>query len=281
MSDEDSKLISRLTKEYGRIHSISTRQLKEELSSFGLDTRGTVLVLQKRLKEHYRRVQSSTHPQIAIWHRKNPHSHYAIIDFEATCDENLPETDFMHEIIEVPVVLVSTATAEIIDIFHEYVKPKMCPVLSPFCKKLTGINQTVINQSRSFVEVWKDLEKWIEDKRTPSQTDTNNENEVIKSLCFVTDGPWDFKKFLAKECRYNNMEFPSMCVKFCNLRRRFCNYYGVKRVNIEGMLKNLGQEFDGLVKRGGGHVPKQPGLDISTTLGLPTVEYRTVGTSPT
>ena len=58
-----------------------------------------------------------------------------------------------------------------------------------------------------------------------------------------------------------------MCVKFCNLRRRFCNYYGVKRVNIEGMLKNLGQEFDGLVKRGGGHVPKQPGLDISTTLG--------------
>ena len=48
--------------------------------------------------------------------------------------------------------------------------------------------QTVINQSRSFVEVWKDLEKWIEDKRTPSQTDTNNENEVIKSLCFVTDG---------------------------------------------------------------------------------------------
>ena len=49
-------------------------------------------------------------------------------------------------------------------------------------------SQTVINQSRSFVEVWKDLEKWIEDKRAPSETDTNNENEVIKSLCFVTDG---------------------------------------------------------------------------------------------
>ena len=27
---------------------------------------------------------------------------------------SLPETDFMHEIIEVPVVLVSTATAEIV-----------------------------------------------------------------------------------------------------------------------------------------------------------------------
>ncbi|XP_063693890.1 uncharacterized protein LOC134825581 [Bolinopsis microptera] len=244
-SDEESKLISQLTKEYGRVHTISTRQLKEELSNFGLDTRGTVLVLQKRLKEHYRRVQSSVHPQIAIWHRKNPHSHYAIIDFEATCDENLPETDFMHEIIEVPVVLVSAATAEIIDIFHEYVKPKMCPVLSPFCKKLTGINQTVINQSRSFVEVWKDLETWIEEKRNLSETGINSENEVIKSLCFVTDGPWDFKKFLAKESRYNNMDFPSMCVQFCNLRRRFCNFYGVKRVNIQGMLKNLGQEFDG------------------------------------
>lgn len=38
-TDEESKLISQLTKEYGRVHSISTRQLKEELSSFGLDTR--------------------------------------------------------------------------------------------------------------------------------------------------------------------------------------------------------------------------------------------------
>ena len=57
--------------------------------------------------------------------------------------------------------------------------------------------------------------------------------------------PWDFKKFLAKECRYNNMDFPEICVKFCNLRRKFCNFYGVKRVNIELMLKNLGQTFDG------------------------------------
>ena len=245
MSDEDSTLISRLTKEYGRVHSISTSQLKEELSSFSLDTRGSVLVLQKRLKEHYRRVESSLHPHIAIWHRRNPHSHYAVLDFEATCDENLPETDFMHEIIEVPIVLVSVATAEIIDIFHEYVKPKMCPVLSPFCRKLTGINQTVINQSRSFVEVWKDLEKWIEGKRKLDESDENRENQAITSLCFITDGPWDFKKFLAKECRYNNMDFPTMCVQYCNVRRKFSNFYGVKRVNIELMLKNLGQQFDG------------------------------------
>lgn len=247
---EDSKLISKLTKEYGRVHSISTAQLKEELSAFGLDTRGTVLVLQKRLKEHYRRVQSSLHPHIAIWHRKNSYSHYAVIDFEATCDENLPETDFMHEIIEIPVVLISVATAQIIDIFHEYVKPKMCPTLTPFCKKLTGISQTMINQSRTFPEVWKDLEDWIAEKRAspdspeePDQVDARN--EPIRSICFITDGPWDFKKFLAKECRYNNMDFPEMCVKFCNLRRKFCNFYGVKRVNIELMLKNLGQTFDG------------------------------------
>ena len=41
---EDSKLISKLTKEYGRVHSISTAQLKEELSAFGLDTRYSSIV---------------------------------------------------------------------------------------------------------------------------------------------------------------------------------------------------------------------------------------------
>ena len=44
-SDEESKLISQLTKEYGRVHTISTRQLKEELSNFGLDTRYWILHL--------------------------------------------------------------------------------------------------------------------------------------------------------------------------------------------------------------------------------------------
>eukprot|EP00116_Pleurobrachia_bachei_P013360 sb/3473622/ len=119
-SYEDSKRISNLTKEFGRIHTISTAVLKEELNSVGLDTRqeqnkacssattvsallghhasattkpylpyrGSPQVLQKRLKEHYRRVESLRYPHILIWHRKNPYSHYAVIDFEATCDEN-------------------------------------------------------------------------------------------------------------------------------------------------------------------------------------------------
>lgn len=50
--------------------------------------------------------------------------------------------------------------------------------------------QTVINQSRSFVEVWQDLEKWIEEKKVG----TNENSEPIKSLCFITDG-YVFKRY--------------------------------------------------------------------------------------
>ena len=57
--------------------------------------------------------------------------------------------------------------------------------------------QTVINQSRSFTDVWKDLEKWIEEKRVSKLTEdkdnedgdsVENDPEHIKSLCFITDG---------------------------------------------------------------------------------------------
>eukprot|EP00116_Pleurobrachia_bachei_P012005 sb/3472267/ len=103
----------------------------------------------------------------------------------------------MHEIIEVPLVLIEVATARIVDIFHEYVKPKMCPQLSPFCKKLTGINQ------------------------------------------------------------------------FCNVRRKFCNFYGVKRVNLDLMLKTLGLQAEGT-----------PHSGISDTRNIANIVCTMIGSAP-
>lgn len=230
-------LISELTKEYGRVHSLNVVHLRNELLKIELDVRGSKEVLKRRLKEHLRQQHLALYPHVSIWQRENPHTHYAVIDFEATCDQSAPEVDFMHEIIEVPVILISAKDMKVVEEFHEYVKPGMVPILSPFCKKLTGIGQATINKSRPFTEVWSDLEQWLKAQN-------------IENLCWVTDGPWDFKKFLAKECRYNNLSFPRSCTQYCNIRRKFCNFYGVKRVNLSEMLRNLGMEFEGRMHSG-------------------------------
>lgn len=96
------------------------------------------------------------------------YDYICVVDFEATCEVDNP-SDFHHEIIEFPMVLINTNTLEIVsedfevrlwrssasdciskrvfpflwqvDSFQEYVKPELNPQLSDFCVKLTGITQ--------------------------------------------------------------------------------------------------------------------------------------------
>lgn len=98
------------------------------------------------------------------------YDYICVVDFEATCEVDNP-SDFHHEIIEFPMVLINTHTLEIVserfavslwrwyaadclstcffflpflwqvDSFQEYVKPELNPQLSDFCVKLTGITQ--------------------------------------------------------------------------------------------------------------------------------------------
>lgn len=96
------------------------------------------------------------------------YDYICVVDFEATCEVDNP-SDFHHEIIEFPMVLINTHTLEIVsevfeedlwrsytaycvsnsfcpfiwqvDSFREYVKPELNPQLSDFCVKLTGITQ--------------------------------------------------------------------------------------------------------------------------------------------
>ena len=100
------------------------------------------------------------------------YDYICVVDFEATCEEDNP-SDYHHEIIEFPMVLINTHTLQIVswvydegrivpsltctvsfvfmsmffpfilqvDTFQEYVKPELNPTLSEFCVKLTGITQ--------------------------------------------------------------------------------------------------------------------------------------------
>lgn len=127
--------------------------------------------MKKRLKSHYKK-QKLMQSAAEGGPTDTYYDYICVVDFEATCEEDNP-SDFLHEIIEFPMVLINTHTLEIVsrccdegriiyfsicrvsfvitqmffhfilqvDTFQEYVKPELNPQLSDFCVKLTGITQ--------------------------------------------------------------------------------------------------------------------------------------------
>jgi inhibitor of KinA sporulation pathway (predicted exonuclease) len=71
-----------------------------------------------------------------------------VIDFECTCERDA--SDFPHEIIEFPVVVVDRRDMVVVAEFQSYCRPVLNPVLSEFCTELTGITQAQVARSACF-----------------------------------------------------------------------------------------------------------------------------------
>ncbi|OCF34283.1 hypothetical protein I316_03796 [Kwoniella heveanensis BCC8398] len=130
---------------------------------------------------------------------KQPYNSFLCFDVEATCRPG-KEFDWPNEIIEFPVVLLrwtepdteGKRKLEKVDHFRSYVRPSWKPVLSDFCKDLTGITQETVDASPTFPEMLKLFEKWMD--KWNLRTDKGL-NEAI----WVTDGPWDLRDFVPKQ----------------------------------------------------------------------------------
>ncbi|CAB4058671.1 THEX1 [Lepeophtheirus salmonis] len=183
-----------------------------------IDPRGHNYVVKRRLKEYYKR-EKLEEAGLAV--NRNVH-YFVVIDFEATCEERNP-SNYKHEIIEFPAVLISSRTAEVVDTFHEYIRPLINPNLSTFCKNLTGISQKTVNARSKY------------------------------TFSLVTDGPFDMGRFLYLQTRHSSIAFPEYASKWVNLRKCFINYYKPSYNNIhktstpglQAMLTSLGMEFEG------------------------------------
>lgn len=66
--------------------------------------------------------------------------YFVVIDFEATHDKE--KKPHPQEIIEFPSVLVNSMTGQVEDCFQIYVRPTYNQLLTDFCNKFTGIQQT-------------------------------------------------------------------------------------------------------------------------------------------
>ena len=96
-------------------------------------------------------------PPLAAW---GSPAYYLVIDLEATTSEGgkeLPPREM--ETIEIGAVLVRSSTLEVVDEFQSFVRPIRHPVLLPFCTKLTGIDQDMVNAAPLFGEAFAEMKR--------------------------------------------------------------------------------------------------------------------------
>ena len=73
--------------------------------------RGVKEVLKKRLKAYYKKQKLAQKPE--SFDGKQYYPYLIVLDFEATCEKD-PPTDYLHEIIEFPAILIDTADNKIV-----------------------------------------------------------------------------------------------------------------------------------------------------------------------
>ena len=81
-----------------------------------------------------------------------------IFDIECTCWDDNREDE--KEIIQISCVKINERD-EIIDKFNSYVKPIKNPALSTYCKNLTGINQSKIDDAYGLKEAISEFNNFV------------------------------------------------------------------------------------------------------------------------
>ena len=171
-----------------------------------------------------------------------PFRYLAVMDFEATCDDNSNgQPRFSpNEVIEWPIVLIDTQTGETVDEFHTYITPQVNPQLTEFCTELTGITQSMVAQSngaRTFEEAWKMVQQFLDKHHLiPSQpasslssSSSSSSSSSTVPFSFVCCGDWDLKTMLPQQFRLTfdspTADLPEHFHSWINIKKSFTHFY--------------------------------------------------------
>ncbi|KAI9499027.1 ribonuclease H-like domain-containing protein, partial [Zychaea mexicana] len=99
------------------------------------------------------------------------------------------------------------------------------------------IMKQTVDASPTFIEVLNSFQEFLA-KHSLFQK---------KSAVFVTDGPFDIRDFITKQCAHSDIERPSYFkLPWVNIRKMFREFYGFKQgMNITKMLETLSMAFEG------------------------------------
>ena len=155
---------------------------------------------------------------------------YIIFDLEATCWEKRSSGQ-QNEIIEIG-ALKFNEKGEKLDEFCAFIRPKLNPILSPFCISLTKIQQSDVDEAASFPQVIEDFKNWI------------GEDYLLCSW-----GLYD-RNQLKFDCKIHERD-SSWVEKHISLKHQHPEVRGIgKRMGMKRALEIEGFELEGTHHRG-------------------------------
>lgn len=128
--------------------------------------------------------------------------------------------------IEFPALLVNTETGLVESIFHQYVRPIHFPDISDYCKSITGVTQSFIDNQKPFKDVYNDFIHWIREIvmkfnlifATPNNTYAPN-GGLNATFCSWTD--WDLGHFFYRDCIRSGINRYECLKAWIDIRRTY------------------------------------------------------------
>jgi inhibitor of KinA sporulation pathway (predicted exonuclease) len=156
--------------------------------------------------------------------------HWLVIDLEATTDDGgWPVAEM--EVIEIGASLVTREGREV-DHFQRFVRPRLRPQLTPFCRELTHISQACVDSAEPFAEVWTQFEHWLEHHQAQLQA-------------WVSWGDYD-RQQLALEWQRHHRRSLLEQLRHINLKQRFAKARHLPRpTGLNSALHLAGLQFSG------------------------------------
>lgn len=155
-----------------------------------------------------------------------------LIDLESTCDEPKPP-NFQSEIIEIGAVKFDLKKKEIVDRYQTFIRPKINPILTDFCRNLTTITQEQVDSAHYFDTEYNRFIKWY------GNPDKN---------MFCSWGYYD-KGMVETSCKAWKIE-PRIGPDHWNVKKFYQEITGQRGVGLGLAVKQCGLDFKGVAHRG-------------------------------
>jgi inhibitor of KinA sporulation pathway (predicted exonuclease) len=156
------------------------------------------------------------------------HKYYLIIDLEATCcDRETIQREEM-ETIEIGAVLIDADGLKIIDEYSIFIRPKLNPILTEFCKTLTTITQDDVDKAVGYIEAMERFKSWF---------------RQYDDFLFCSWGDYDKYQF-KRDCELHKIEYP-FGSEHLNIKKEFAKKQGVKPCGLDRALDMVGLKLLG------------------------------------
>jgi len=163
-----------------------------------------------------------------------PCQHLLVMDLEATCDDQGSVPKHEMETIEIGAVMVRRHDLVPISEFQSFVRPVKHPQLTPFCTRLTSIQQQDVDAADAFPDVVVRLEPWL---------------YAYDDVVLCTWGDYDVHQ-IEQDCRLHAIEYP-LPGQHLNVKRLFSERQGIsKKLGMAQALARAGLSLDGTHHRG-------------------------------